>query len=161
MSLSKAELNQDGRFGDVNWKYQLRIFLQGISKKYKKVTNCLASIVFFFFPFNHLFSFFSLQFIVFMVFSFVSCFFNSGKVELSRGLRAVYTKMPLIWKPGYFQRALNVMEKVSQMPGEIKITKDTVSVNYFPYWTLISPLLNNGKKSNKSHALELKCTTHC
>ncbi|XP_073480492.1 small ribosomal subunit protein mS27 [Aquarana catesbeiana] len=51
-----------------------------------------------------------------------------GKVELSQGLRAVYTQMPLMWKPGYFQRALNVMEKVSQMPGEIKITKDAIEI---------------------------------
>nr|DBA23452.1 TPA: hypothetical protein GDO54_014366 [Pyxicephalus adspersus] len=51
-----------------------------------------------------------------------------GKVELSQGLRAVYTQMPLIWKPGYFQRALDVMEKVSQMPGEIKITKDVIDI---------------------------------
>ncbi|XP_018413740.1 PREDICTED: 28S ribosomal protein S27, mitochondrial [Nanorana parkeri] len=51
-----------------------------------------------------------------------------GKLELSQGLRAVYTQMPLIWKPGYFQRALDVMDKVSQMPGEIKITKDAIDI---------------------------------
>lgn len=51
-----------------------------------------------------------------------------GKVEVSKGLRAVYTQMPLMWKPGYFQRALDVMEKVSQLPGESKICKDTIEV---------------------------------
>ncbi|XP_075036092.1 small ribosomal subunit protein mS27 [Mixophyes fleayi] len=51
-----------------------------------------------------------------------------GKVELSKGLRAVYTQMPLLWKPGYFQRALDVMEKVSQLPGESKICKDTIDI---------------------------------
>ncbi|XP_075710983.1 small ribosomal subunit protein mS27 [Rhinoderma darwinii] len=51
-----------------------------------------------------------------------------GKVELSKGLRAVYTQMPLMWKPGYFQRALDVIEKVSQLPGESKICKDTIDV---------------------------------
>lgn len=51
-----------------------------------------------------------------------------GNVEVSKGLRAVYTQMPLMWKPGYFQRALDVMEKVSQLPGESKICKDTIEV---------------------------------
>ncbi|XP_056395757.1 28S ribosomal protein S27, mitochondrial isoform X1 [Hyla sarda] len=51
-----------------------------------------------------------------------------GKVEISKGLRAVYTQMPLMWKPGYFQRALDVMEKVSQLPGESKICKDTIEI---------------------------------
>ncbi|KAM8960822.1 small ribosomal subunit protein mS27 [Pelodytes ibericus] len=51
-----------------------------------------------------------------------------GKVELCNGLRAVYNQMPLMWTPGYFKRALNVMEKVSEMSGEIKISKDTIEV---------------------------------
>ncbi|KAM5194062.1 small ribosomal subunit protein mS27 [Mantella aurantiaca] len=51
-----------------------------------------------------------------------------GKVELSQGLRAVYTQMPLLWKSGYFQKALDVMDKVSQVPGEIKITKDAIDI---------------------------------
>ncbi|XP_073535717.1 small ribosomal subunit protein mS27 isoform X2 [Phyllobates terribilis] len=51
-----------------------------------------------------------------------------GKVEISKGLQAVYSQMPLMWKPGYFQRALDVMEKVSQLPGECKICKDTIDV---------------------------------
>ncbi|XP_063819952.1 small ribosomal subunit protein mS27 [Pseudophryne corroboree] len=51
-----------------------------------------------------------------------------GNVEISKGLRAVYTQMPLMWKPGYFQRALEVMEKVSQLPGDSKICKDTIDI---------------------------------
>ncbi|XP_053557414.1 28S ribosomal protein S27, mitochondrial [Bombina bombina] len=51
-----------------------------------------------------------------------------GKVEVCNGLRAVYTQMPLMWTPGYFRRALNVMEKVSLMEESIRICKDAVDV---------------------------------
>ncbi|XP_069792891.1 small ribosomal subunit protein mS27 [Narcine bancroftii] len=49
-----------------------------------------------------------------------------GKVEVYKGIRAVYTKMPLIWTPGYLNRALNVMENVVKSSDGTKLCKETV-----------------------------------
>ncbi|XP_068994949.1 small ribosomal subunit protein mS27 [Embiotoca jacksoni] len=49
-----------------------------------------------------------------------------GKVEILKGIHAVFKGMPLFWARGYLGRALAVMERAAAAPGDVKLSKDTI-----------------------------------
>ncbi|XP_036434697.1 28S ribosomal protein S27, mitochondrial [Colossoma macropomum] len=49
-----------------------------------------------------------------------------GKVEIARGIHAVFHQMPLIWTPGYLGRSLAVMERVCSDAGDLKLSKEVL-----------------------------------
>lgn len=49
-----------------------------------------------------------------------------GKVEMVRGIHAVFHQMPLIWTPGYLGQSLAVMEKVCTDTGDLKLSTEVL-----------------------------------
>ncbi|XP_017324420.1 28S ribosomal protein S27, mitochondrial [Ictalurus punctatus] len=47
-----------------------------------------------------------------------------GKVEMVRGIHAVFHNMPLMWTPGYLGKGLVVMERVCSDAGDLKLCKE-------------------------------------
>ncbi|KAK2901946.1 28S ribosomal protein S27, mitochondrial [Channa argus] len=49
-----------------------------------------------------------------------------GKVEISKGIHAVFKGMPLFWARGYLGNALAIMERVAAASGDVKLSKGTL-----------------------------------
>ncbi|KAG1930277.1 28S ribosomal protein S27, mitochondrial [Pimephales promelas] len=49
-----------------------------------------------------------------------------GKVELSRGIHAVFHQMPLMWTPGYLGRALAVMDTVCRHFTHVRLSEEVL-----------------------------------
>ncbi|KAB5567545.1 hypothetical protein PHYPO_G00233990 [Pangasianodon hypophthalmus] len=49
-----------------------------------------------------------------------------GKVEMARGIHAVFHNMPLMWTTGYLSKGLVVMERVCSDAGDLKLCKETL-----------------------------------
>ncbi|XP_067424752.1 small ribosomal subunit protein mS27 [Emydura macquarii macquarii] len=77
-----------------------------------------------------------------------------GKVELHKGLRAVYNQMPLMWTPGYLNRALQVMDNVASLSGDIKLCKEAIDV--------LETILQSApeEKSDPEPSEEVKASEH-
>ncbi|KAM9475586.1 small ribosomal subunit protein mS27 [Clarias gariepinus] len=73
-----------------------------------------------------------------------------GKVEMARGIHAVFHNMPLIWFPGYFGKALDVMERVCNDAGDLKLCQEILNYMQITLQELLSTLA--------SEAIEEKAT---
>ncbi|XP_076859674.1 small ribosomal subunit protein mS27 [Brachyhypopomus gauderio] len=62
-----------------------------------------------------------------------------GKVEMTRGIHAVFHKMPLIWTPGYFSQSLAVMERVCSDAGDLRLSKEVLDAVHNMLQELSSP----------------------
>ncbi|XP_059689576.1 small ribosomal subunit protein mS27 [Gavia stellata] len=78
-----------------------------------------------------------------------------GKVELNKGLRAVYNLMPLMWTPGYLNRALQVMENVASLSEDSKICKEAIDA----LETILQSVLE--AKPGPEEAEEVKQKSQC
>ncbi|KAG7332337.1 hypothetical protein KOW79_004171 [Hemibagrus wyckioides] len=47
-----------------------------------------------------------------------------GKVEITRGIHAVFHNLPLMWTPGYLSKGLVVMQQVCNDAGDMKLCKE-------------------------------------
>ncbi|XP_061529373.1 28S ribosomal protein S27, mitochondrial isoform X1 [Phycodurus eques] len=50
-----------------------------------------------------------------------------GKVEMQKGIHAVFKVMPLFWERGYLSRALAVVESAAGAPADVKLSKDSLA----------------------------------
>ncbi|XP_077571310.1 small ribosomal subunit protein mS27-like [Stigmatopora nigra] len=50
-----------------------------------------------------------------------------GKVEMNKGIHAVFKGMPLFWERGYIRRALEVMESAVTSRDDLKLSKDSLA----------------------------------
>lgn len=54
---------------------------------------------------------------------------HPGKVEMLKGIHAVFKGMPLYWGRGYLSRALAIMERA--VSDDVKLPKDTVKTEKY------------------------------